>query len=263
MKLTELTTEAKAAGRKALVPFLTAGYPDETRFLELLRSADRAGATAIEIGIPFSDPMADGPIIQTSSRIALEQGMSLKRALALTAEISGELDAALVFMSYVNPLFSMGIERFASVARDAGVTGVILPDLPCEEAGEVHPRLTDAGIARIDLLAPTSGQARAARIARAAEGFIYMVSVTGVTGVRSAGADNLADIVASIRAATDRALYVGFGVSTPQQAAEVARYADGVIIGSALIRMMQETQSVSAVEEFLEEVERALDQGEG
>ena len=267
MKLTEVTAAEKASGRKALVPFLTAGYPDEATFLELVRTADRAGAAVIEIGIPFSDPMADGPIIQTSSRIALEQGMSLKRALVLTAQISGELSAALVFMSYVNPLLSMGFETFAASARSAGVAGVIIPDLPHEEAAEIHAILAQGGIARIDLLAPTSGTARAARIARLAEGFIYMVSVTGVTGVRSAGADNLAEIVASIRAATERALYVGFGIATPEQAAVVARYADGVIIGSALIRLVQDAQdpaqAVTVVGQFLGEVKRALDEGSG
>jgi tryptophan synthase alpha chain len=241
MRLRDLTESTRTAGRKALVPFLTAGYPDEATFLRLLAAATDAGCRVVEVGIPFSDPMADGPVIQASSERALAQGMTLKRALDLIERASASAPAGYVVMSYLNPILQMGIATFAERAARAGVAGVILPDVPLEESGELRPVLARAGIALVDLVAPTSGDERVAAIARQTEGFLYLVSLTGVTGARAGLAAGLAAFIARVRRSCDLPLYVGFGVSTPEQAAEVARSADGVIIGSALIRIVQNT----------------------
>jgi tryptophan synthase alpha chain len=262
MRLREWTESTRTAGRKALVPFLTAGYPDEGTFLRLLAAATGAGCRVVEVGIPFSDPMADGPVIQASSERALAQGMTLRRALELIERASAAAPAGYVVMSYLNPILQMGVETFADRAARAGVAGVILPDVPLEESGELRPALACAGIALVDLVAPTSGDDRIAAIARQAEGFLYLVSLTGVTGVRAGLAAGLEGFIARVRCASDLPLYVGFGVSTPEQAAQVARTADGVIIGSALIRMIQDASddnaAVAAVGAFLARVTAAM-----
>ncbi len=266
MRLREITESTRAAGRKALVPFFTAGYPDEATCLRLLATAAAAGCRVIEVGIPFSDPMADGPVIQASSERALAQGMTLRRALDLIerASVAGAAPApaGFVVMSYLNPILQMGVAAFAERAARAGVAGVILPDVPLEESGELRPALARAGIALVDLVAPTSGDERVAAIARQAEGFLYLVSLTGVTGVRAGLAAGLADFIARVRRASGLPLYVGFGVSTPEQAAEVARAADGVIIGSALIRLIQaapdQEAAVAAVSGCLARVTAAM-----
>jgi len=262
MRLRDITESTRTAGGKALVPFLTAGYPDEGTFLHLLAAATGAGCRVVEVGIPFSDPMADGPVIQASSQRALAQGMTLKRALVLIERASAAAPAGYVVMSYLNPILQMGIDTFAERAARAGVAGVILPDVPLEESGELRCALARAGIALVDLVAPTSGDERVAAIAGQAEGFLYLVSLTGVTGVRAGLAVGLEEFIARVRRASDLPLYVGFGVSTPEQAAEVARTADGVIIGSALIRIVESAPdsvaAVAAVNAFLERVMAAM-----
>lgn len=262
MTLREATRTLEASGEKALVAFLTAGYPDEPTFLRLLEAADRAGCDVIEIGIPFSDPIADGPLIQASSKIALDGGMSLSRAIELAGAVSGKTAAPLVFMSYYNPILRMGDARFAERARDAGVSGVIIPDVPLEESAAVRGVLNDHGIILVDLVAPTSSDARIARIAGGADGFVYLVSVTGVTGVHSPERRDLAAFVGRVRKHTDLPLYVGFGISSAGKARETVRDADGVIIGSALIRIIQAAPApdaaVEAVGEFLAGVKQSI-----
>ncbi len=262
MKLTETTRGLREAGQKVLVPFFTAGYPDEQTFLALLETAARAGCRVIEIGVPFSDPIADGPVIQESSQQVLAGGMTLRRALELTAEASARTDAALVMMGYVNPLLAMGLEEFAAAARQAGVAGVIVPDTPLEESADVRRALGDQGVALVDLVAPTSSEKRVGRIAAKATGFLYLVSMTGVTGAGLAPGRQVADLVARVRRRTDLPLYVGFGVSRADQAAAIVQHADGVIIGSALIRLIQAAPSgaeaVTRVEAFLGECLQAM-----
>lgn len=262
-RLREATQSARARGRKALVPFLTAGFPDEETFLALLVAASRAGADVIEIGIPFSDPIADGPIIQASSQRALRAGASLAKALDWAARAAPKVSAALVFMSYVNPLLRMGIKRFADRAAAAGVTGVIIPDLPVEESAEIRGIVEASGLVLVDLVAPTSGPERIARIAAVADGFLYLVSVAGVTGTRNALAGGLGGFATRVRAETSLPLYVGFGISSPRQAAEAARHTDGIIIGSALLQRIQDApapgEAVGAAERFLKEVRQAID----
>jgi tryptophan synthase alpha chain len=266
MRLTETTTSIRRRGERALVPFFTAGYPDETTFRRLTEAACGAGCRIIEIGIPFSDPIADGPVIQASSRRALEQGMTLARALGLIEDLARHLPASFVVMSYLNPILRMGEAVFARRAGEAGVSGVIVPDLPREESRALRAALRREGIDLVDLIAPTSSTERIARIARTARGFLYLVSLTGVTGVRDGGPSDVAGFVARIRARSTLPLYVGFGISTPAQAATVAAQADGVIVGSALIRIIQSCaapqDAVARVSEFLREMREAMAAGD-
>lgn len=261
MTLTKTTTQLKSEGRKALVAFLTAGYPDDNTFVELVGAAGLAGCDVVEIGIPFSDPIADGPVIQKASAHALSRGMTLARALDLSRTISRDTGPPLVAMSYINPILSMGTAVFAETAAASGVSGVILPDVPLEEARELRPLLLRAGVTPVDLVAPTSSEDRIAAIARHAAGFLYLVSVAGVTGARAALPETLPAFIARVRPHTTVPLYVGFGVSTPAQAAAVARDADGVVIGSRIIQIVEDAgrDAVRRVGEFLSEVREALD----
>jgi tryptophan synthase alpha chain len=258
--LATITDGLRADGKKALVAFLTAGYPDERTFEEIAIAAADAGCDVIEIGIPFSDPIADGPVIQAASNAALANGVTLRSALAQCARLPARVP--LVGMSYVNPILRMGVEAFADRARESGLSGMILPDVSFEESNAFRPALEERGLAYIDLVAPTSDDARLRAIASAASGFVYLVSVTGVTGARSVlpvGVTGLAD---RVRAATETPVYVGFGVSTPEQAAEVALHADGVIIGSRLMQLAGDgprTQAARRVGDFLIAARRAID----
>jgi tryptophan synthase alpha chain len=262
MRLKDRTQSIKARREKALVAFLTAGFPDEGTFLRLIEAASQAGCQVIEVGIPFSDPIADGPIIQQSSKQALENGITLRKALALVEEASKSTSAALVLMSYFNPILRMGLKRFAEIARDSGISGVIVPDVPLEESAEIRSTLRDHRITLVDLVAPTSGADRIQRISEAADGFLYLVSVAGVTGVRSALSNDLPDFVGRVREQTDLPLYVGFGVSTAEHARIAARSADGVIVGSALIKIAYESrmkdEAVGKVGEFLRDMKQAI-----
>jgi tryptophan synthase alpha chain len=263
----ETTTAAlKASGRKALVAFLTAGYPDDATFEDLVRASADAGCDVIEIGIPFSDPIADGPIIQAASNVALARGVTLRSALAQCARLSARFSARvpLVFMSYINPILTMGVETFADEARASGLSGLILPDVSFEESGAFRPVLRARGLAYIDLVAPTSDDARLSAIAGASSGFVYLVSVTGVTGARTAHPMGVTELADRVRAATETPVYVGFGVSTPEHAASVAHAADGVIIGSRLIQLAGDghpAQAGKRVGEFLTAARKAIDAG--
>lgn len=262
MKLSRVTNELRASGDKALVAFLTAGFPDEDTFRGLVRAADAAGCNLIEIGIPFSDPIADGPLIQESSLRALRQGMSLSRALDLIAEVSQEIAAPILVMSYYNPVLRMGDEAFASRAASSGVVGAIIPDVPFEESGNLRPVLRSHDLALIDLIAPTSGVKRIADITRHAEGFLYLVSVTGVTGVRAPRESDIGALAAQVKTMTRLPLYAGFGISDSQTARAVADCCDGVIIGSALIRKIKQAAStgeaVERVHRFLVDIKSAM-----
>ncbi len=263
MRLEQTTRAERDAGRKALVPFFTAGYPSEAAFLDLVRAAADAGCRTVEVGIPFSDPVADGPLIQASSLAALRGGMTLRRALALTARATAATGVGAVVMSYVNPVLRLGAVEFAARARDAGVVGVILPDVPHEEGGPWRGPLAAAGLPLIELIAPTTGAARVAGIAADARGFLYLVALTGVTGAAADPAAHAAALVAHARAVTDLPCYVGFGVADPAGARRVARSADGVIVGSALVRLLQAAPDPSSgirhVADFLHALRAALE----
>ncbi len=261
MNLIDLTRRLKDRGERAIVPFFTAGYPDEQSFLALVRQAAKAGCQMIEIGIPFSDPIADGPVIQESSARALRQGMTVRRCFDLVRALKADVDTPLLFMTYLNPILKMGTDRFAEQSASAGVSGVIVPDAPIEESGDIRAAFKKRGLVYIGLVAPTSSDDRIERIAADTEGFVYLVAVTGVSGARFPEGAKLADFVGRVRAKTNRPLYTGFGVSGPENARTAARYADGVIIGSALIRLIQsagDNEPVCRVRGFLDEIRAAV-----
>lgn len=227
---------ARAAGRPALMPYYTLGYPDAATSAAVVRAVAAAGADLIELGVPFSDPLADGPTIQHSTHIALENGMTVAQCLALVGQLRGDgIKQPLLLMGYVNPILAYGHARFVADAAAAGADGLIVPDLPPEEAGELAAACAAAGLALVHLAAPTTTAARLQRLAAATTGFLYLVSVAGVTGARDHLPDDLADFIGRARRVARTPLAVGFGISTREQVAAVGRLADGVIVGSALI----------------------------
>lgn len=238
-RLADLCGGLRARGERPLVPFLTAGFPDDERCRAALRGVKEAGCGLVEIGVPFSDPVADGPVIQAASQQALTRGMTPARALELTAWASAELGLAVALMGYLNPVLRQGERAFADAAAAAGAVGVIVPDLPLEEADGLRAELAARQVDLVSLVAPTTGTERLARAAAASSGFLYLVSVAGVTGTATGAGDGLESYVARVRAACSLPLYVGFGVGTPAQAARVAACADGVIVGSALLRQLE------------------------
>ena len=222
------------------MPYVCAGDPTPELTPKLFRALEEAGADLIELGVPFSDPIADGPTIQRASERALTHNISLQQILEIVASIRPETDIPIALMSYYNPIFRMGEEAFCKAAQAAGIDGLIVPDLPPEQAEpllEIAPRYN---LATIFLVAPTSPPERMQLIASVSTGFIYCVSVTGVTGARTKLSDEVAPMIAELRKHTDKPISVGFGVSTAEQAAQVAQVADGVIVGSAIINLVEE-----------------------
>lgn len=230
----------KRRGGKAFVAFLTAGDPSIDRTVELARELDEAGVDVLELGVPFSDPLADGPVIQRSSERALGRGTTLAAVLEAVRGIRRRTELPLVLFSYYNPLLRYGLERLAGEARDAGVDGVLVTDLPPEEAEPWLAAARPAGLDTVFLAAPTTPDERVPRIAEASRGFVYAVSLTGVTGERTALSDDARPLLARIRARTGVPVALGFGISTPEQVREAAAVADGVVVGSALVRFLEE-----------------------
>jgi len=229
-------TALRGENRAGLVTFITAGDPTAEQSLRLLEALPRAGADLIEIGMPFSDPMADGPAIQASSLRALKAGMTLQKTLDLVAAFrKKDQTTPVILMGYCNPLFSYGQERFAKAAAAAGVDGLIIVDLPPEEEDELKPFSDAAGLALIRLVAPTTDDQRLARVVAGTAGFVYFISITGVTGTQELRLAGIAPHVKRLRAATRLPIAVGFGIKTPERAAEVARIADAVVVGSAIV----------------------------
>lgn len=232
--------ELSRQGKKAFIAFITAGFPDLGTTGELVVALARSGADIIELGIPFSDPMADGPVIQETSFAALTGRVTLSRVLSLVRRVRRFTQVPICFMSYYNPLFSYGLERFARDAAACGVDGVIVPDLPLEEAACFSAVNERAGVHTVLFVAPTTDPGRAAVICKHARGFIYYVSVAGVTGARARLPDDISRHVRYIKKLTAVPVCVGFGVSTPAQVRQISRVADGVIVGSAIMRVIQE-----------------------
>ncbi len=222
---------------KAFIAFLTCGDPDLETTAAAVREAVRNGADLIELGIPFSDPTAEGPVIQEASLRALQGGATTDRIFGLVRALRQDVAVPMVFMTYANVVFSYGAERFISACRDIGINGLILPDLPYEEKEEFLPLCRQYGLSLISLIAPTS-ENRIARIASEAEGFIYLVSSLGVTGTRERITTDLSAIVRVIRESTDLPCAIGFGISKPEQARSMAGLADGVIVGSAIVKLL-------------------------
>ena len=223
---------------KAFIAFITCGDPDLATTAEAVRAAAANGADLIELGIPFSDPTAEGPIIQGANIRALKGGVTTDKIFAFVRELRRDVDVPMVFMTYANVVFSYGAEKFISACRDMGIDGLILPDLPFEEKEEFLPLCRQYGVDLISLIAPTS-ENRIAMIAKEAEGFLYIVSSLGVTGTRSEITTDLDSIVRVVRQNTDIPCAIGFGISTPEQAGKMARIADGVIVGSAIVKLLE------------------------
>jgi tryptophan synthase alpha chain len=224
---------------KAFIGFVTGGDPTIEKTKEFVREMIRAGADLVEIGVPFSDPIAEGPVIQEANIRALSAGATVEKLFTLVEELRKETTVPLVFLTYLNPVFRYGYDAFFKRCSLCGLDGIIIPDLPFEEQAEVREAAAQYGIDLISLIAPTS-EARIKEIAQAATGFIYLVSSMGVTGVRSEITTDLAAIVAAIRSVTSLPVAIGFGIHSPAQAAQMARIADGVIVGSAIVRIIAE-----------------------
>jgi tryptophan synthase alpha chain len=228
---------ANAERRAAFMPYHAMGYPDRTTSVDIVAALAKGGADIFEIGIPHSDPLADGPTIQAATQTSLSQGTTVADCLEMVRELrAGGVEQPFCGMSYLNPIHAYGIERFVRDAASAGFDGLIVPDLPPEEATVLEPACRRAGLATVYLLAPTSDPERIALVARHATGFVYLVSIVGITGTRDQLPVDLATFVGRVRRATNLPLAVGFGIGTQEQAAAVAGMADGVIVGSALIR---------------------------
>lgn len=254
-------------GQKALIAYLTAGDPSLQKTQELIPALEAAGVDIIEVGVPFSDPTADGPAIQAASQRALKAGATLGKILAMIAEVRRFSGIPIVLFTYYNPILSYGPQRFAKDAAAAKVDGLLVVDLPPEEAGELR-RFTDpAGLSFISLIAPTTDSERAGKILRGAAGFVYYISVTGVTGTAAPRPDSVRRDVERIKALTKLPVAVGFGISTPEQAAAIAPLADGVVVGSALVKLIGANgTSIGLTEEaysFAAGLRRAIDGASG
>lgn len=245
----------KAEGRGALMPYLMVGYPEKDSLETLAPALEAAGADLFEIGVPFSDPLADGATIQRASEQALRNGVNVAFAIASVAKLRAiGVKVPLVMMGYYNPFLQYGLEKFAADAATAGADGVIVPDLPPEEAGEFQRILSTHGLDFIMFVAPTTPDERIAQIVNVASGFIYCVSLTGVTGARTSLWDGLSAFLGRVRSHTDLPLVVGFGISTPEHVRTVSKAADGAIVASALINLMDQvdaTKRVATVVEYL------------
>ena len=246
---------------KAFIAFITCGDPDLATTAEAVRAAAANGADLIELGIPFSDPTAEGPIIQGANIRALKGGVTTDKIFAFVRELRRDMDVPMVFMTYANVVFSYGAEKFISACRDIGIDGLILPDLPFEEKEEFLPLCRQYGVDLISLIAPTS-ENRIAMIAKEAEGFLYIVSSLGVTGTRSEITTDLDSIVRVVRQNTDIPCAIGFGISTPEQAGKMARIADGVIVGSAIVKLLEKygKEAPRYVGEYVRAMKEALAQ---
>ena len=244
---------------KAFIPFITCGDPDLETTGKLIRAAVKNGADLIELGIPFSDPTAEGPIIQGANIRALQGGVTTDKIFDFARELRKDVTIPLVFMTYANVVFSYGAEVFIRTCQETGIDGIILPDLPFEEKDEFAPLCKQHGVALISLIAPTSDK-RIAMIAKEAEGFLYIVSSLGVTGTRSEIATDLSSIIKVVRENTDIPCAIGFGISIPEQAKKMSEIADGVIVGSAIIKLIEKygRESEKAVGEYIKSMKEAV-----
>ena len=257
-RLEERFAALRARGERALIPFVTAGDPDLGVTEALVPALVEAGADAVEIGVPFSDPLAEGPTIQRASERALRSGTSLRRVLELVETLRPRVDVPLVLMGYANSFFTMGEDPFAKAAHAAGVDGLIVVDLPPEEGEGLFAAAAREGIDPVLLAAPTTTPERLAMLASRTRGFLYYVSLTGVTGARAELGGGIEAVVRSVRAGSDVPVCVGFGVSTPEHAERIAEFADGVVVGSALIDRIEASTTGAAVVDAAAEFVAAL-----
>ncbi|MDR0946888.1 MAG: tryptophan synthase subunit alpha [Ruminococcus sp.] len=246
-------------GKKAFIPFITGGDPDIPTTEKLIHTLAEAGADIIEIGIPFSDPVAEGPVIEAADERALKNGFSVDKLFTMIKRVRETVKLPLLFMTYYNPVFGYGAEKFCKNAFDAGINGLIVPDLPYEESGELRLIANENGLELISLIAPTSKK-RIEKIAKNAEGFLYCVSSLGVTGIRSDFGNYVREMIETAKIYSDIPCAVGFGISNPEQAKSACEFADGVIIGSAIVKICAEygTQCVPYVKDFAASIVKAI-----
>jgi tryptophan synthase alpha chain len=260
--ISEKFTYLRDRAQCALIPFITAGDPDLATTAEALRILDRQGADIIELGVPYSDPLADGPVIQAAATRALAAGTKLEDVLAMLKEVAPTLQAPIVLFTYYNPILNRGIETFLSEVKAAGVKGLVVPDLPLEEADTLLKPAAAFGIELILLVAPTSPTERIKAIAAQSQGFIYLVSTTGVTGMRNQVEGRVRDLLLMLRQVTDKPIGVGFGISQPDQAKVMMEWgADGVIVGSAFVKRLNEGSTVEglrSIGEFCQSLKAAV-----
>lgn len=261
-RITQTWEKLKSQGKKALIPYITAGDPSLEVTKDLIYALEEAGADMIELGMPFSDPMADGITIQRASERALSGKITLKKLLKLVSEVRKKTEIPIILFGYYNPFFIYGTKRLAFEARDAGIDGILAVDLPPEEANELKIFTDQAGLVLIFLVAPTSTEERIKLISSKASGFIYYVSVTGVTGVRERLNRDIEKYVKKIRRFSSLPIGVGFGVSTPKQAKKICHFADGVIVGSALIKVIEtnlkSTSLIQKIKDFIHELREEI-----
>ena len=259
-RIDEVFGRLRLRGERALIPYFCAGDPSLEATARLIQEADARGADVIEVGVPFSDPLADGPTIQRAAVRALERGTSLYRLLPVLAQVSGGVRAPLVIMTYLNPLHRYGFEKVTRDLAQAGVAGLIVPDCPVDESGPLGRAAAAAGVDLIALAAPTSGPERLRRIARASRGFVYLVPLTGITGEKTEVPAELVRLVRDLRGVTTKPIGVGFGISTPEQVAAVVRHADGANVGSANVRLVErlagDPELVTKVGDFIAALKR-------
>jgi tryptophan synthase alpha chain len=254
-------TSILSQDHKALIAYITVGYPSIEDTLKMVPILASSGCDIVELGIPFSDPIADGVTIQRASFHALQNGVTPKVCLEVAKELSQKTQIPLVFMTYFNPVFSYGLEKFCSACASSGVSGLIIPDLPLEEGSELETITQRQGLDLIYLLAPTSTKERIELVAQKSRGFIYLISVTGVTGARDSLPTDLEVFVARVKQIAKQPLCVGFGISTPEQAKRVAGIADGVIVGSRIIQLIETGDNfMSTIGNFIKELRQTLDE---
>jgi tryptophan synthase alpha chain len=251
--------QLRAKGQSALIPFLTAGDPDLDTTAKALRVIDQNGADLIELGVPYSDPLADGPVIQAAATRALNKGVNFARVLDMLRSVAPHLRSPIILFTYYNPILHMGIENFLQSIYDAGARGLVVPDLPLEESEVLLKPAAEIGIEVILLIAPTSPPERMKAIAAKSQGFIYVVSTTGVTGMRDQVAQGAKEMIDSLRALTDKPIGVGFGISRPEHAKQVIEWrADAAIVGSAIVKRLAQEGGLVEVAELCASLKRAI-----
>ena len=258
--MSRLESVFKQINHKALIAYVTVGYPNIEATLKVVPLLADCGCDIVELGIPFSDPMADGATIQHASFKALENGVNTARCMDIAKKLNKNTNVPLVFMTYYNPVYQYGLKKFCSDCVAAGIDGLIIPELPPEEGDELGNLASKSGVDIIYLLAPTSAEERIKLVARKSRGFIYLVSIAGVTGTRSELPPDLGKFILKVKQFAKLPVCVGFGISTPKQAAQVAKTADGVIIGSKLIQLLEtDDTAMTATQSFIRETRKALD----
>jgi len=261
--MSKIASAFSQPGHKALIAYVTAGYPTIEATLKVVPLLADSGCDIVELGIPFSDPLADGVTIQKSSFHALQNGVTPRLCLELAGQLSQKVDIPLVFMTYYNPVFSYGLDKFSAACAGAGVSGIIIPDLPPDEGSDLEVISRRQGLDLIYLLAPTSTGERIRLAAQRSRGFIYLVSVTGVTGARDKVPADLEAFVTRVRKTSAQPLCVGFGISTPEQASQIARIADGVIVGSRIIQLMEKEDDFASLAELVRGLRGSIDKISG